>query len=57
MNSPYADYLWMHKKLITLINEGKGDSQEADDLRDQMDKPWYAMNQEERFKFTGNDVS
>ena len=37
--------LWI--KLNQLCAEGKEDSQEADNLRDIMDKPWYDMSQEE----------
>lgn len=30
--------------LHRMISEGKGDSQEADDIRDKMDRPWLSLN-------------
>ena len=35
------------KKLDTLIEAGKCDSDEAEEIRDELDEPWYAMTVEE----------
>ena len=35
-------------ELDDLWKAGKGEGQEADDLRDQMDRPWYALTESER---------
>jgi hypothetical protein len=43
-----AQYLELEEKLKELIAQGKGDSEEADEIRDQMDEPWYALTPEER---------
>ena len=37
-----------HAILTEMIKEGKGDSKEADDLRDKMDVVWYEMSPEEQ---------
>ena len=36
------------RKLHIEMKEGRGDDQVADDLRDQMDEPWYDMTEEQR---------
>ena len=39
-----------------LIDEGKGDSQEAETLADRMDVPWYAMTTQEQSRMEGLSV-
>ncbi len=46
-SSPYREYVRLLKNLHVLIAQGKGDSDEADQLRDLMDDPWYGMSPEE----------
>ena len=53
MNNQFADnpnYV-TYKRLLTeldrLIAEGKGDDEEAEAVRDQMDGPWYRLSREE----------
>ena len=36
-----------------LIAHGKGDTEEADALRDRMDEPWYALSEESRQRVGG----
>ena len=45
---PFEQQLHQLLKLHALMQENNGDSAEADELRDQMDKPWYAMSDSER---------
>lgn len=42
----YINYLI---DLHLLISEGQSDSNEADEIRDKMDKPWKLMSSEEKF--------
>lgn len=37
-------------RLDKMFDVGEGDSQEADDLRDEMDAPWYALTSAEHEK-------
>ncbi|MGP0065676.1 MAG: hypothetical protein ACLQGP_18990 [Isosphaeraceae bacterium] len=46
-STPYREYVRLLRNLHALIAEGKGDSDEADQLRDLMDDPWYQMTPEE----------
>ena len=46
-NPNYVQYESMLKDLHRLIAEGKGDSDEADALREAMDVPWRALSSEE----------
>ena len=41
----------LHVQLRLLIEQGLGDSSEADDLRDRMDDPWYEMTPSEHVAF------
>lgn len=41
----------LHAQLVLLIEQGRGESEEADTLRDQMDSPWYEMTPEEHIAF------
>lgn len=41
----------LYAQLLFLIEQGLGESQEADDLRDRMDDPWYSMTDEEHTAF------
>lgn len=48
MNNPeYVKYVHLLKQLHRLISEGKGDTEEADALRDEMDTPWHSLSKEE----------
>ena len=40
-------------ELHRLIAEGKGDDEEADAIRDQMDGPWYRLSREEDDRMSG----
>jgi hypothetical protein len=44
---PTVTYLKLSIKLHILIAEGKGDDQEADDIRDKMDAPWQDFTPDE----------
>lgn len=44
-NALLLDKLLVH--LHTEIREGRGDDKLADDIRDNMDKPWHSLNSEE----------
>jgi hypothetical protein len=49
MNSKhFLAYEIYNEQLLRLIMTGKGDSKEADDIRDQMDTHWYRMSEEEQ---------
>jgi hypothetical protein len=41
------EYLKLLKGLHLLIEDGEGDEEMADFIRDQMDVPWYKMSEEE----------
>ena len=47
-NLDYAAYESLLRRVHGLIREGRGDSEEADSLRDQMDAPWSRLNDAER---------
>jgi tetratricopeptide (TPR) repeat protein len=46
-SSPLREYVRLLRNLHALIAQGKGDSGEADQLRDLMDDPWYQMSPDE----------
>lgn len=46
--TPLRAYTRMLRQVHDLIAQGKGDSQEAEALADQMDSPWYAMSAQEQ---------
>ena len=43
----FVEYVTLLKQLRALISGGKGESEEADRLRDRMDEPWLHLTQEE----------
>jgi len=43
----FAEYVALLKQLRALISDGKGESEEADHLRDRMDEPWLHLTQDE----------
>ncbi len=43
----YAEYVGLLRELHKLIANGKLDAPEADEIRDQMDRPWYGMSEDE----------
>jgi hypothetical protein len=45
-------YAALHERLLALIAEGLGDSDEADALRDEMDAPWNNMSDAERNRYS-----
>ena len=47
-DSPVQTYERLLRQLHKLIADGKGDTQDADDLRDAMDGPYYAMSKADR---------
>ena len=49
--APEDEYRELFKRLLTLINQGNGDSPEADQLRDKMDRPFRKMTAEQRRLF------
>jgi hypothetical protein len=48
INEPYKEYVRLLRGLHQLLVEGKGDSPEADELRDRMDIPWETLSPEQR---------
>lgn len=40
----FSEYLRLLTQLHELIAQGRGDSDEADIIRDQMDGPWYQLD-------------
>ncbi len=52
-NSPYREYINLLLRLHDLICEGKGESDEAEAVRDQMDVPWTRMNAEQLARVRG----
>lgn len=40
-------------QLDSLLSVGKGDTPEADAIRDEMDEPWYAMSEQELARIRG----
>lgn len=44
----FIKYVSLLKCLHRLIREDKSDTQEADDLRDEMERPWYSLTKEEQ---------
>jgi len=51
--SPVKTYTRMLHQLHELFGVGRGDSEEADAIRDEMDAPWYAMSKQERERMGG----
>ncbi len=51
--APVLTYARLLYRLHLLIAEGKGDHEEADALRDEMDAPGYALNQKEHARVGG----
>lgn len=43
----FAEYLALLRRLRRLIADGRGESKEADRLRDRMDEPWQHLSREE----------
>lgn len=48
MISAKEEYEVLLRRLHVLIQEGNGESAEADDIRDRMDVPWYKMSGEDK---------
>ena len=48
MSQPLATYRRYLEQLHAMIREGKGDSDEADLLREEMEEPWYLLSEEEK---------
>ena len=46
-NPDYVRYKRLLIELHQLIADGKGDDEEAEAVRDQMDTPWYRLSSEE----------
>jgi hypothetical protein len=44
MSDPVSDFMALHNKLLAAGLE----NEEADAIRDQMDRPWYALTDEQR---------
>ena len=49
-------YLSLLLNLREMIRVGAGNSEEADALRDRMDKPWYAMTDDDRAQLDNGAV-
>jgi tetratricopeptide (TPR) repeat protein len=52
-NPDYRRYEELLKQVHHLIAIGKGDSDEADELRERMDAPWYRLSDAERARLDG----
>jgi hypothetical protein len=52
-NPYYVEYETLLKKLHRLMAEGKGDSEEADAVRDEMDRPERELSREELARLNG----
>jgi tetratricopeptide (TPR) repeat protein len=50
---PVLAYARLTMEMHRLINDGKGDSEEAEALADKMDAPWYAMTAQEQSRMRG----
>lgn len=46
--SSYHEFVLLSDRLDDLINRGKGESEDADHLREAMDTSWYRMTEEQR---------
>jgi len=44
----YEQYEKLLRELHELIAQGKGETDEADEIRDRMDRPWHALTLEEQ---------
>lgn len=45
---PFEEYVRLLLHLHTLVDSGRGESSEADAVRDKMDRPHLALSEEER---------
>ena len=54
--TPPIAYARLLIKIHRLNSEGKGDSEEAEALADQMDAPWYSMTAQEQTRMRGLSV-
>jgi tetratricopeptide (TPR) repeat protein len=52
-NPDYRHYEDLLKQVHFLISAGKGDSEEADAVRERMDAPWYKLSEPERTRLKG----
>ncbi len=52
-NPSYVQYERLLDDLSRLMAEGKGDTGEADAVRDEMDAPWYKLSQDETDRLRG----
>lgn len=52
-NPYYVQYERLLKELSRLMAEGKGNADEADAVRDEMDVPWYKLSEEETKRLRG----
>ena len=43
----FREYVRMMSELEQMFPEGRGESPEADERRDRMDRPWYELDDEE----------
>ncbi len=43
----FVEYVTLLRQLRALISAGRGESEEADHLRDRMDEPWLHLTQDE----------
>jgi hypothetical protein len=43
----FLEYVALLRQLRGLISDGKGESEEADRLRDRMDAPWFQLTADE----------
>jgi tetratricopeptide (TPR) repeat protein len=48
---PTRAYARLLLQLHPLIEQGKGDTEEADAIRERMEEPWYAMTEQEQERF------
>jgi hypothetical protein len=47
---PQQEYLALARQLLALVNDGRGDSEEAVNLRSRMDAPWTRMTAEQQMR-------
>lgn len=48
MRQPVVEYERLLHEIHRLIDRGEGDSEEAEELAEQMDAPWLAMTADEQ---------
>lgn len=56
MSLAYHVYCSRHAKLAALCRDGQGESKEADELREAMDRLWAQMSEADRQKFKGRPI-